>query len=239
VIEFVLPVSGETLCACGQPCCSFYSEVFKKTLRSRVCEECSAKENERLAEAERREKQKKINYKIKQCIPEIYQNASLCDLNTTLQEMLFNRPPVQGVILYGPVGTGKTYAATAMMRSYLETSRTARFISLKDLLLDLRETYGTDTTERQILRPLLAAGLLVVDDVGTVKSGGRESDFTSDTLLSIIDDRQKQNKPTILTTNLQPEELGHCFGDRVGSRIQMFMIIHMDGKDKRSQVDFR
>lgn len=221
------------LCGCGQPVCKIYSEIISRWLYSTWCPECEEKQKLRDVRSDRQKRAEYIRQAIQNRLPKIYHEAHMRDINIRLREMFYRKPANQGLYIWGPVGTGKTYFSAAMVRCYLCQGKKVRFISLKDLLLDLRESFRTDKTERQILRPFLRADLLVLDDVGMIKTGGIESNFSQDTMQTIIDGRLQNDLPTVITSNLSPENLATAFGERIGSRLRTYLTIRLGGKDKR------
>jgi DNA replication protein DnaC len=74
-----------------------------------------------------------------------------------------------GLFLLGPPGVGKTHLAVAVLKQAI-TERGARgiFYDTRDLLRVIRSTYDpiARTTELQVLRPVMTADLLVLDDLG-------------------------------------------------------------------------
>ena len=74
-----------------------------------------------------------------------------------------------GLLFTGPPGVGKTHLAVATLLGVLDRGARGEFVSVIRLLRRLQSTYqsaGTET-EWEILRPLIGADLLVLDDLGT------------------------------------------------------------------------
>lgn len=125
----------------------------------------------------------------------------------------------QGVclVLMGPTGVGKTYAAVAAIRDHLMRTATWGdfwyFPSLCSALMNQdRET------QLDAKRALKSDKLLVLDDFGGeyLKPGGF--------LESLIDEaiwyREGNILPTILTTNLMPEQMKERLSDRIVDRLR-------------------
>lgn len=134
----------------------------------------------------------------------------------------------RSLILTGAVGRGKTHAAYgaiwALAASGVRCSW--RVITMADAHGLLRPQAGLDTEEE--IQKLFRVGLLVLDDVGAAKS----SEWTEEILDRVIDYRYRNEKPTLITTNLI--ELVPKVGDRVASRLaEMCTQIALSGPDRR------
>ena len=107
----------------------------------------------------------------------------------------------QGLILYGSVGTGKSYAAAVIANELLEKKVPVVMTSFIKILKDV----GTfDDNERLDL--IKNAKLLIIDDLGAE----RGTDYAIEKVYDIIDSRYRSNKPVILTTNLSIEQMKSC-----------------------------
>src|SRR3981081_1676236 len=75
----------------------------------------------------------------------------------------------RGLFLEGQPGVGKTHLAVAVLKQVIQaTGARGIFYDTRDLLRVIRSTYdpSTRTTELDILRPVMTAELLVLDDLG-------------------------------------------------------------------------
>ncbi|GAA3550616.1 hypothetical protein GCM10022419_033590 [Nonomuraea rosea] len=86
----------------------------------------------------------------------------------------------------------------------------------------------TPPVDQAALDRLAAAGLLAVDDVGSV----RISDWDSDRMATLLDPRWEDQRPTILTSNQL--NLKDLVGERTASRLSdRVTIVQMAGADRR------
>lgn len=117
------------------------------------------------------------------------------------------------VLLLGDVGAGKTHAAAAMAYvQHVEHGQTLIFRSAPMLLDAMRP--GRDDAD-QALQQAVDVDLLVIDDLGSE----RATEWTAERLHLIVDERDRECRPIIATSNLAPDRLHAHVGDRVWSRL--------------------
>lgn len=105
------------------------------------------------------------------------------------------REQCQGILLYGGVGTGKTYAA-ACIANYLLSLRIPVVMTSFVKLIGSMQSFSSD--DERIIRQINRADLVIIDDLGVERS----SDFVIEKVYNVIDSRSRANLPMILTTNL-------------------------------------
>lgn len=147
-----------------------------------------------------------------------------------------------GLLFQGPVGVGKTHLAVAVVRALIEKHRVrARFADYRDLLRDIQDSYNpvSETSELQVLRPLLGAEVLVLDELGA----RRPTEWVRDTVTHVLNDRYNRRRITLITTNYLDHpgpdgiSLEERIGDRLRSRLyEMCSPVLMHGKDFRREV---
>lgn len=106
----------------------------------------------------------------------------------------------QGLLFFGAVGTGKSYAAACIANALLEMHVPLVMTSFVHLLRTARQ--GGERWD-SILASVMQARLLILDDYGT-ESG---TDTVMEIVYGIIDDRTRSGRPMIITTNLDHQQM--------------------------------
>ncbi len=144
----------------------------------------------------------------------------------------FIQNPQDGLFITGPVGTGKTHLAAAIVRILTESGETVRFCRTSDLYSEARASYQAEfPSEQEILRPYVETPVLVLDDL----AGGSLSDHERRLTLDVLDRRWNQMQPTIVTSNWTLEEIGERMDVRISSRLRGCIAIVLGGCDRRAK----
>ena len=185
------------------------------------------------------EKKKKINDRLDRLLPRIFRTARLVDLHKELRDELLGFDYRTGAILFGPVATGKSHALAALSR-YLIIAKHKHVIRItyEMLCLRIRDTYkqGSNKTELDIITPLIQCDCLIIEDLGSAISIGKnETDFSVRTFFVLLDSRLEACRPTFISTNKTKANLINSFDERIGSRLGLFKWIGVGGSDKRKE----
>jgi DNA replication protein DnaC len=146
----------------------------------------------------------------------------------------------RGLFFLGKPGLGKSHLSVAIVREVINrTNARAVFYDVRDLLKQIRNTYNPAVrgTELQVIRPVMDAELLVLDDLGAEKT----SEWVEETLNLIVNSRYNDRKITIFTSNhpvledfTDPENLIVRVGYRMWSRFQeMCEFVELKSVDYR------
>ena len=105
-----------------------------------------------------------------------------------------------GLILWGKVGTGKSYFAGCIANALMEKEIPVCMTNFALILNDLAASF---TGRNEYIARLCSFPLLILDDFGME----RGTEYGLEQVYNVIDSRYRSNKPLIVTTNLTLEEL--------------------------------
>ena len=137
---------------------------------------------------------------------------------------------LNGFMLYGPVGTGKTFWAVCVGHALLDQGITVMFTSFDRIRNRILSNY--DGREKY-LESLNNVDLLIIDDLGAEST----TEYMQELVFSVITARANAHKPMIVTTNLTKKQLStprNIHVHRVYSRmLGMCQPIEVKGEDRR------
>ena len=138
----------------------------------------------------------------------------------------------KGLLLFGSVGTGKTFAACCIANALIDKGYSAlvtNFARLANTLQGLRED------RQDYIDKLNAVNLLVIDDL----AAERQTEYMQETVFNIIDSRYRSGRPLIITTNLTADELKNpadISRKRIYSRLfEVCIPFEVKGMDRRAE----
>lgn len=132
------------------------------------------------------------------------------------------------LVIYGDVGTGKSYRAAQICRDVISRDFTAKYTSLSEIE---RSLWNNDKAE--IYKSLDHYDLIVLDDFGSE----RQTQYTAEIRYNIVDMRYKNGKPIIITTNVAKFDSDDISDKRVYSRIkEKSIFLKYEGKDRRANA---
>ena len=99
----------------------------------------------------------------------------------------------QGLLLWGPVGTGKSYAAACIANELIDRAHTVVMTSIVRLL-----SLAEDDEFDMLMHRMTDCELMILDDLGAE----RGTDYALEKVYYIIESRHRAGKPMIITTNL-------------------------------------
>ena len=105
-----------------------------------------------------------------------------------------------GYLLWGGVGTGKSYFAGCIANALMEQEVAVRMTNFALILNDLTASFEG---RNDYIARLCRAPLLILDDFGMERGTG----YGLEQVYNVIDSRYRNRKPLIVTTNLSLQDL--------------------------------
>ena len=171
----------------------------------------------------------------------------------------------RGIYLYGGVGSGKTHIVWALATEgykhkiereatlnkeaeergekvrYVVDSYECEIINTTELLREIKSEFDKPNESFDTLAWILGKDrgsfastkkILILDDVGSEKL----SEWVRETFYQIINNRNENKKPFMITSNFSIQQLAERIGDRNVSRIvEMCDIFELKGDDRRME----
>jgi DNA replication protein DnaC len=134
------------------------------------------------------------------------------------------------ILLSGSSGLGKTFLMNAMAERLIERGQNVLLVSAYTFLQMARKSYFESETGVQ---ELMEVPVLMLDDLG---SEPLMQNITREYLFTLLNERQTQQKHTVLATNLNHTDLMNRYGERVLSRLMDSMSVQtleLKGRDLR------
>lgn len=162
-------------------------------------------------------------------VPSAYSDWSIPDFDESILPSPVQRSG-HGILIAGPVGTGKSSLAGALARDAIENAAMSASSVVWHRTRSLLGSLLSASLEAKgdLLQSLHRCGLLVLDDFGAAK----ESDWSMSELFNAIGERCDRDLPTIVTTNLSYEQLVEL-DERAADRLRVFERVVMDGASRR------
>ena len=105
-----------------------------------------------------------------------------------------------GFLLWGGVGTGKSFLAGCIANALMEQEVPVRMTNFARILNELN---GSFSGRNEVVDKLCRYPLLIIDDFGME----RGTDYALEQIYNIVDSRYRSRKPLIVTTNLTLGEI--------------------------------
>lgn len=137
-----------------------------------------------------------------------------------------------GLLLCGTVGTGKSFLAASIANALIDQGTPCLMTNFSRIISRISEKFGGD---QKYLDDLNRFDLLIIDDLGAE----RDTEFTWEKVMDVIDARYRAGLPLIITTNLSMRQLSDQSDirrQRVYSRLrEMCVFLEVQGADRRGK----
>lgn len=218
-----------------------YVPMLKKTMRYGCICDCKKKEIEARKEQER---QDELDRKRHTCFGQVCmkdwnfsnddrKNPKLSDAMKTYADKFPEfLDESKGLLLYGTVGTGKTYYAACIANQLIDNGYDVLMTNFATLTNNMQTYEG----RQEYIDGLNRYKLIIIDDLGVE----RKSEYMQELIYNLIDSRYRSGLPMIITTNLaadalkHPENVGFArIYDRV---LERCVPIHVEGESRRRRA---
>jgi len=182
------------------------------------------------ADARTRERAEHYRARWERQVPPMYQDADVDALDGDTQHAVrvaaWLRSGGLHLVLAGPVGTGKTYAAYAVGNQALRHGFWVEAFNVGDLM-DAMRPGSSDRSAEQRARD---CQLLILDDLVA-----KATDWEAERMTLLLDARTRAMRQTIVTTNITGDQVTETWGGRFMDRLRYRMTsLTFTGESRRS-----
>ena len=138
-----------------------------------------------------------------------------------------------GLLLYGSVGTGKTFAAACVANALIDRGVPVLMTNFSRIINRIQSSFEG---RQEYLDSFSDFDLLIIDDL----SAERQTEFVNEIVYSVIDARYRTGLPMIITTNISARDMERetdLARQRIYSRIlERCHPIKVEGGDRRKKA---
>lgn len=137
------------------------------------------------------------------------------------------------LFFYGDTGTGKTFLSNCVAKELLDTGHSVIYFTAFELFhIFEKNMFSRDEAASEDYQNIFDCDLLIIDDLGTELTNS----FTNSKLFLCLNERILRQKSTIISTNLNLNQLVDTYSERTFSRISSnYTMIKLFGDDIRIQ----
>lgn len=139
------------------------------------------------------------------------------------------------LLFYGNVGTGKSFLSCCIAKELLNKGYSVIYFSSPELfrvMSDILFGRGDYNLSNAIHSQIFESDLLIIDDLGTELT----NNAVATELFSLLNERFRRNKSTIISTNLDLQQLQERYADRIFSRLlERYSFHKITGPDIRKE----
>ncbi len=153
-------------------------------------------------------------------------------LNYTKEYAMNFNTDSDNILMTGDTGLGKTHLSLAIANAVLQKGYGVLYDSVINILWNIEREHFSYEHSSDFLNTVFDADLLILDDLGTEQ----ETKFYNSMIYNIINTRLVRNKPTIISTNMNYQDISSRYGGKVSSRVAtLYKGLKFVGKDIRKQ----
>ena len=139
----------------------------------------------------------------------------------------------ENLLFYGDTGLGKTFMSNCIAKEILDKGHIVIYqtaFKMFEIIEDYKFKNADEHISKDNYNNIFDCDLLIIDDLGTELANS----FTNSELFNILNTRLLNGKKTIISTNLNPSQLGETYTQRIFSRIfDRFRMVKFIGQDLR------
>lgn len=135
---------------------------------------------------------------------------------------------VKGLLIEGPVGSGKTHLVSGIFNELVKNKRDVMFYVVPEFLEQSKEDMFSNGEGKGVFNKAKRAKVLILDDLGA----HNYTPWSINQLYSLINYRLNNELTTIITTNLNLLEIDTLLDQRIASRITDMCLIHYLAVDR-------
>lgn len=140
-----------------------------------------------------------------------------------------------GLFLIGDVGVGKTLVGTLCLKDFVTHGYSCFAVEFAEMIDMYASSWRSKEERERFHRKVIGSQVLLLDDVG--REMRRNNDLPEATFDLVLRTRVRHGRSTIVTTNMEPEELGTGYGAPVLSLLREKSItIRVGGEDWRRKA---
>lgn len=140
----------------------------------------------------------------------------------------------QGLLLYGGMGTGKTFYSACIANELIERGYSVLMTNFPSLIAKIQR----DAFSQDVAALVSGYDLLIVDDLGVE----RQTDYMREQVFNIVDARYRARKPIIVSTNLSLKQMQGAedvAGGRIYDRLlERCLPVRFNGASRRRGSDY-
>lgn len=139
------------------------------------------------------------------------QKVEICQ---NIAQKIIQGIPCDNLVFSGDVGRGKTHLSLAVANEVLDGGKRVIYRRINELLDEIRAA-KYDNHDSEFLKQVLNCDLLVIDDFGADGA----TDFAKTQMRTLIDERNLNDKPWIISTNLDINLISDLYSSRLTDRM--------------------
>jgi len=157
-----------------------------------------------------------------------------------VQNLEFHLRQGTGLFLWGNNSSGKTWISAALCKLVWGRYRMASYCVPAAILEEAWRDFNTEVPAdsegiESMARRVERVRFLVIDDLGKEHQGGAR--FATSKFTNLLQLRSRSRKTTMVTANMDPQELGNVYGSSMGRLAKECMIpIELSIEDLRQHV---